>query len=59
MSLIITIILILIVGALLFVAARYILEALSVPGPFDKIILALIIVLIAVWIAERAGLLSL
>jgi hypothetical protein len=31
-------------------------EAVGVPAPFDKIILALIIVLIALWIAQRAGL---
>jgi hypothetical protein len=56
MSLLVTIILILIVGSLIFVAVRYVLEALSVPEPFNKIILALVILLIAVWIAERAGL---
>jgi hypothetical protein len=56
MELIIAIIIILIVGALLFLAARYVMEAVGVPAPFDRIILALIIVLIALWIAQRAGL---
>lgn len=56
MGLIITIIIILIVGALLFLAARYIMEAVKLPQPFHNIILALIIVVIALWIAQTAGL---
>lgn len=59
MPLIFTILIILIIGALVFVAVRYALDALGVPKPFHGLILALIILLVALWIAQAAGLLTL
>ena len=57
MSLLITLLIALIVGALLFYAARLIIEAFKIPSPFDKIILVIVILIIVLWIVERSGLL--
>lgn len=54
---IISIIIALVVGALVFVAARYGMDAIKVPQPFYNLILALIIAAIAIWIGQIAGLL--
>jgi hypothetical protein len=57
MNLLILILIGLIVGALLFYAARLIMDALKVPPPLYSIILALLIIILALWIAQAAGLL--
>lgn len=56
MEIIIAILVILVVGALLFYAARLIMEVVKLPQPFHNLILALILIIVALWVASRAGL---
>lgn len=58
MSLLITLLIGLIVAALIFYAARLIMDALKVPQPFYNIILALLVIIFAVWILQVFGLIS-
>lgn len=59
MSLLITILIGLIVAALIFYAVRLIMDAIKVPQPLYNIILAVLIIILALWIAGAAGLLPL
>lgn len=57
MSLLITLLIAILVGALVFMVARYVMDLLKVPQPFYNIILVIVILIIVVWVVERSGLL--
>ena len=52
MSILITIFIILLVGALIFMGLRYPLDATGVPQPFYNVLLALYIIILALYIGQ-------
>lgn len=59
MSILITILIGLLVGAVIFFLVRYAMDLLKVPQPLYNIVLVIMVLIAIVWIVERAGLLSL
>lgn len=59
MSLLTTLLIGLLVGAVIFYLVRYAMGLLNVPQPIQNIVLVIMVLIAIVWIVERAGLLSL